>query len=73
MSGGFRDSKTASFIFNEGKSSIHAHSTHWNKMATSDFGPVTVTSCETVLLSIHILIISWDATTNTLIQRLTDR
>ena len=28
---------------------IHAHSTHWNKMATPDFGPVTLISCETAL------------------------
>ena len=61
MSGGFGDSQTTSFILNEGKSSVHEHSTHWNKMATSDFGPVTVTSCETALFLVHIWIISWDA------------
>ena len=42
--------------------SIHAHSAHWNKMATCDFGPVTVISCETALFFIYIWIISWDAT-----------
>ena len=39
--------ESSSFIFNEGKSSVHAHSTRWNKMATCNFGPVTVISCET--------------------------
>ena len=70
MSSCFGDSQTASFVFNEGKSSVHAHSTNWSKMATSDFGPVTVTSCETVRLSIWI--ISWDATNRLITQRLTD-
>ena len=46
MSGGLGDSRTASFIFNEGKSSVHAHSTHWNKKATCDFGHVTVINSE---------------------------
>ena len=72
MMGGFGDSQTASFIFNEGKSSVHVHSTHWNEMATSDFGPVTVTICETELFFIHIWIILWDATTKSLIHCLTD-
>ena len=49
MSSGFGDSQTASFVFNEGKSSIHVRSTNWNKIVTSDFGPVTVTGCETAL------------------------
>ena len=70
MSGSFGDSQTASFVFNEGKSSVHGHSTHWNKMATSDFGPI---SCETALFFVHIWIILWDATTRSLIQHLTDR
>ena len=45
-------------FFNEGKSSVHAHSTslstHWNKMATYDSGPVTVISCKTALFFIYI-------------------
>ena len=72
MSSCFRDSQTASFIFNQGKSSVHAHSTNWSKMATSDFGPVTVTSCETVLFFTSIWIISWDATNRSTTQHLTD-
>ena len=60
-------------FFNEGKSSVPAYSTHWNKMATSDYGPVTVISCETALFFVYIWIISWDATYRSLIQRLTDR
>ena len=62
MLGSVRDSQTASFAFNEGKSSIHAHSTHWNKMATCDFGPVSVKTCETALIFLYIWIMSWDAT-----------
>ena len=73
MWSGLRDSQTAIFVFNEGKSSLHAHSTHWNKMATSDFGPVTVTSYETVMFFVSICIISWDATNRSLTQRFTDR
>ena len=73
MSSGFGDSQTASFIFNEGKSSIHVHSTHWNKMVTSDFGPVTVAGCETALFFLSIWIISTDATNRSLTQRLTER
>ena len=49
MLGGFGDSRTASFVFIEGKSTVHAYSTHWNKIATCDFGSVTVLSCETAL------------------------
>ena len=45
MSCHFGESQTASLVFNEGKSSVHAHSAHWNKMATCDIGPVTVISC----------------------------
>ena len=41
-------------------------------MATSDFGPVTVTSSETVLFFTSIWIISWDATNRLIIQHLTD-
>ena len=41
MLGSFWDSRTASFVFNESKSSVHVHSAHWNKMDTCDFGPVT--------------------------------
>ena len=72
MSGGFGDSRSASFIFNDGKSSIHVPSTHWNKMATCDFGSVTVISCETVLVFLNSWISSWDATNKSLIQCLTD-
>ena len=54
MLGGFGDSRTASFVCNEGKSSVHVHSTHWNKMGACDFGPVTVISCETALFFIYI-------------------
>ena len=43
--------KSASFVFNEGKSSIYVHSTHWNNLATYDLGPVTVISCETACFS----------------------
>ena len=43
------DSRTCSFVFNEGRSSVHAYSTHCNKMATCDFGPDTVISCERAL------------------------
>ena len=68
MSDGFGDSQTCSFVFNEGKSSVHAHSTHSNKMATCGFGPVTVISCERALFFIYIWIISWDATNNSLKQ-----
>ena len=67
MWGGFGDSRTASSILNEGKS------THWNKMATCDFGSVTVISCETALFFIKSWIISWNATNKSLIQHLTDR
>ena len=49
--------------------SIPAHSTHLNKMATSDFGPDTVISCERALFFIYIWIISWNATNRSLIQR----
>ena len=73
MSGSFGDSRTASFVFNEGKLSVHAHSTHWNKMATCNFGHVTVISCEAALFFVYIRIISWDATNRSLTQRLTDR
>ena len=45
-----------SFLMRE-KSSIHVHSTHWNKNYC-DFGPVTVISCETALFFIYIWIIS---------------
>ena len=55
------------------KSMVHAYSAHWNKMATWDFGPVTVVSFETVLFFVYIWIISWDATNRSLIQHLTDR
>ena len=72
MSGGFRDSGTASFVFNDRNSRVHALSTHWNKMATGDCGPVTVLSCETALFFMYIWIISWDATNKSLIQHLTD-
>ena len=43
------------------KSSVHAYSADWNKMATCDFGPVAVKCCETVPIFTHIWIISWDA------------
>ena len=42
-------------------------------MATSDFGPITVISCETALFFVYIWIISLDATYRSLLQRLTDR
>ena len=64
--------KSASFVFNDGKCSVHAHSTHRNKMATSDFGPVTVISCEKALFFVYIWIILWDATYRSLTQHLTD-
>ena len=54
MLGGLGIIESASFVFNKGTSSVHVHSTHWNKMATSDFGPVTVISCETRLFFIYI-------------------
>ena len=73
MSGSFGDSRTGSFVFNKGKSGgVHAQSTHWNKMATCDFGSVTVISCETALSFVNRWIISWNATNKSLIQRLTD-
>ena len=65
--------ESASFIFDEGKLSVHVHSTHWNKMATCDFRPVTVKSCETALFFIYIWTVSWDATNRWLIQCLIDR
>ena len=65
--------KSASYVFDERKLSVHAHSTHWNKMAICDFGPVTVISCETALFFVYIWTISWDATNRLLIQRLIDR
>ena len=42
-------------------------------MATYNLGPVTVTSCETVLFFVSIWIISLDATNRLLTQHLTDR
>ena len=56
-----------------GKSNVHAYSAHWNKMATFDFGRVTIKSCETVLFFVYIWIFSWEATNRSFIQRLTDR
>ena len=55
-----------------GNSSVHAYSSHWNKMATCDFRPVTVISGETLDFFVYIWIISWDATNRSLIQRLAD-
>ena len=54
--------QNASFVFNKRRSSVYAHLTHWNKMATYDLGPVTVISCETARFFLYIWIISWDAT-----------
>ena len=56
MLGGFGIPESASFVFNEGKLSVHAHSAIWNKMATCDFGPVTVISCEIELFFVYIWI-----------------
>ena len=45
-----------------GKSNVHAYSAHWNKVATCDFGCVTMKSCESMLFFVYIWIISWEAT-----------
>ena len=65
-------SNDVSFLI-AGKSSVYAYSADWNEMGTCDFVFVTVKSCEIVLISVHIWIISWDATKRSLIQCLTDR
>ena len=56
-----------------GKLSVHAYSADWNEMGTCNFVSVSKKSCETVLIFVHIWIISWDATNRSLIQCVTDR
>ena len=51
------------------KSRVYAYSSHLNKMAICDFGPVTVISCERALFFVYIWIIAGDATNKSLIQR----
>ena len=48
------------------KSSVHAYSADWNEIGTCDFVSLTVKSCETVPIFVHIWIISWDATNRSL-------
>ena len=55
MSGGFGDSRICSFVFNGGKIACSCYSTRRNKMATCDFGPAMVISCEkSAVFCIHL-------------------
>ena len=72
MLAGFGDSRTASFVLNGGKFERSCVVISLEKMATCDFGPVTVISGETLQFFVYIWIISWDATNRSLIQHLGD-
>ena len=73
MSGAWGIPELAVSFLMAGKSHVHAYATHCNKIATCDFGTVTVISCARALFFVYIWIISWDATNRSVIQCYTDR